>query len=104
MSPQIIYNVTSHVEHSIEAEWLEWMKKEHIPEVMQTGLFLEYKILKLISEENEGGTSYAIQYLVPEIKNFLQYSETFAPALRQKVLDKYGEKVIAFRTLLEVID
>jgi hypothetical protein len=103
MSPQIIYNVTSLVEHSIEQEWLDWMKNVHIPEVIQTGLFLEYKLLKLVSEESEGGTSYAVQYLLHDIKDFLNYSENYAPALRQKSLDKYGEKVIAFRTLLEVI-
>jgi hypothetical protein len=103
MSPQIIYNVTSHVEHSIEQEWLNWMKNVHIPEVIQTGLFLEYKLLKLVSEESEGGTSYAVQYLLNDVKDFLNYSENYAPALRQKALDKYGEKVIAFRTLLEVI-
>jgi hypothetical protein len=103
MSPQIIYNVTSHVEHSIEQEWLNWMKNVHIPEVIQTGLFLEYKLLKLVSEESEGGTSYAVQYLLNDVKDFLNYSENYAPALRQKSLDKYGEKVIAFRTLLEVI-
>ncbi|NDG46386.1 MAG: DUF4286 family protein [Flavobacteriia bacterium] len=28
-----IYNVTAHVEPSVEKEWLEWMEQEHIPEM-----------------------------------------------------------------------
>lgn len=103
MSPKIIYNVTLNVDDSVHQEWLDWMRKIHIPEVMQTGLFTGYKILKMISEEDTG-TTYAVQYMLDDIKHFLDYSEKFAPALRQKVLDKFGEKVLAFRTLMEIVE
>jgi hypothetical protein len=103
MSPKIIYNVTLNVDDSVHQEWLDWMRNIHIPEVLQTGLFTDHRLLKMISEEDTG-TTYAVQYMLDDIKHFLTYSEKFAPALRQKVLDKFGEKVLAFRTLMEIVE
>ena len=33
----IIYNVTSNIDESIHDEWLNWMRQEHIPQVLGTG-------------------------------------------------------------------
>ncbi len=59
----IIYNVTCHLEKIIEKEWLQWMKKEHLPDVMATGKFLSCRIFKLLTHEHDDdGINYAIQY------------------------------------------
>jgi hypothetical protein len=104
--PQIIYNVTCLVEESILPEWLEWMNKVHIPEVLQTGLFLHHKFLRVIGAlgEEEASNTYAIQYTLANIEDFLNYADNYAPALRAKTQEKYGEKVMSFRTLLETIE
>ncbi len=104
--PQIIYNVTCSVENDIAEEWLVWMRKTHIPEVMQTGLFLSYKFLRVIGPVGEeiAESTYAVQYVLPDIETFLNYTNNFAPALQAKTAQKYGERVLAFRTLLEVMD
>ena len=34
----IIYNLTINLEDSIHDDWLEWMKKNHMPDVMRTGI------------------------------------------------------------------
>ena len=36
----ILYNVTIKVDHDIHDEWMEWMKQTHIPQVLETGLFI----------------------------------------------------------------
>ena len=40
----IIYNVTVNVEAEIHNDWISWMKEVHIPDVMNTGYFLENKM------------------------------------------------------------
>jgi len=35
----IIYNVTVKVELSIAGAWLQWLKEEHIKDVIDTGCF-----------------------------------------------------------------
>ncbi|MFY8020667.1 MAG: DUF4286 family protein [Bacteroidia bacterium] len=100
----IIYNVTVNVEEGIHLEWLNWMKTIHIPEVMATGMFKDYRMLKLISkQEDELGETYAIQYYAENLDRFFQYQNEFAPALKQKTLELFGEKVLAFRTLMEEV-
>ena len=37
----IIYNVTVTVQNEIVEEWLNWIRLEHIPEVLSTGLFID---------------------------------------------------------------
>jgi len=100
----IVYNVTCNLHPNLADEWLSWMKEEHIPEVMQSGCFTECKILKLLTVANDNdGVNYAIQYTAPSIESYNQYKEQFAPLLQAKTKEKYGDSVLAYRSLLEVI-
>lgn len=96
----IIYNVTINVEDSVHDEWMKWMKEEHMAEVVATGCFSFATMFKILVEE-QSGTSYAIQYRAPNRMAVDRYLKDFAPALRQKGIDKFGDKFTAFRTLLE---
>ncbi len=98
----ILYNVTISIDESIHLEWIEWMKGIHIPEVMATGCFLENRMLRMLNEE-EGGITYAIQYLAVDMPTYERYQQEFAPALQKKTMDLYSGKFAAFRTVLEVV-
>ncbi|MEO9803523.1 MAG: DUF4286 family protein [Reichenbachiella sp.] len=100
----ILYNVTVSVDESIEADWLLWMKTDHIPRVMDTGFFVERKIFKLLSHEQEGAITYAIQYFADSINHINQYQEKHAEALQSEHTEKFKDKFVAFRTMLEHID
>ena len=100
----IIYNVTVNVDSDIHEEWLKWMHDVHIPRVMQTGMFQSWKIMKVLSrQEDERGVTYAVQYRAASMQNYLRYRDEFAQGLQAETLNKYGEKVMAFRTLMEEI-
>ena len=100
----IIYNVTCNIEPEMAEEWLMWMQQVHIPEVMATGCFREYKIMKLLTQaQDDAGVNYAIQYSATSMADYEKYQSEFGPAMRQKTLERYGEAVMAFRTLLEEI-
>jgi len=98
----IIYNVTINVEDDIHEAWLDWMLQQHIPDVMATNMFLAYKIMRIISrQEDETGQTYAIQYQTESIDKYNQYQQEFAPTLQADTQKKFGGKFVAFRTLLE---
>lgn len=99
----LIYNVTSGVDKSIEQDWLVWMKEVHIPHVMKTQMFVGYRIYRVLAAGEDDTVSYAIQYQAKSISQVEQYLEKFAPALREDVKKKFGEKVASFRTLLEEV-
>lgn len=78
-------------------------KEEHIPEIMSTGLFSEYKMYRLIQRDSKDNITYVIQYFALLFENYNHYIEKFAPALRQKAFDKWGNRFIAFRTIIESV-
>jgi hypothetical protein len=100
----IIYNITLNVDHAIAPEWLQWMKTVHIPDVMRTGMFTDYRILQLLGDEDSGGITYAVQYTCRDMETYWQYTEVFAPALQAEHSARYKDKFVAFRTLLEVVE
>ena len=100
----IIYNVTTHVEPSIEKEWLVWMKQKHLLEMLATQKFIKAKIFKIISEEDQGGLSYAVQYYCKS-KNVLDaYLKNDAKLLQEEGNKKFGSSILFFRTELQLIE
>src|SRR5690349_8057948 len=49
----LLYNVTVGIDKVLEAEWLIWMRDQHIPAVMATGYFKEYKMYKVLHDQGE---------------------------------------------------
>ena len=98
----IIYNVTVIIDHSVETEWLHWMKSKHIPDVMDTGCFLEYRMSKILSGEHDGGTSYSIQYLCNSMETYNDYVARYSDKLQHEHTQKYQGKFGAFRTLMNI--
>ena len=99
----IIYNVTVNIDDSVHTEWLGWIK-EHIPRVLATGKFTEAKLSKVLVEEEMGGQTYSIQYKAHNREALNQYYQQDAERLRQDGLKRFADKMLAFRTELEIID
>lgn len=99
----IIYNVTVNIEESIHDEWLEWIKN-HIPQVLATGKFIDARLTKVLVEEEMGGTTYAIQYKAKSREALESYYQNDAADLKQEGLMKFADKMLAFRTELEIIN
>lgn len=100
----LIYNVTIKVHESIKAEWLVWLKEEHIPDVIQTGCFTHAIILRLMEVDETEGPTYAVQYFAESKGLYNNYIENHAPEMRQKSFDKWGDKFIAFRSVMQVVN
>ncbi|MFD1314563.1 DUF4286 family protein [Namhaeicola litoreus] len=100
----IIYNVTTNVEKEIEEDWLIWMKTEHIPKVVKIGKFSHALLTKILIDEEMGGITYSVQYTSPSRDVLANYLNQHTHILKQEVVDKFGDKLVSFRTELEVID
>jgi hypothetical protein len=100
---QIFYNVTLAVSDEVHDQWLQWMKLEHIPEALSTGLFVGATLMRVHAFE-QGGKTYAVQYVCKDMDTYERYLREAAPALRAKTESRFGDQVHAFRTMLEVLD
>lgn len=98
---KIIYNVTINIDHEVHDEWITWMKSKHIPDVIDTGFFIEARLSKIMAEES-GGLSYSIQYLCENSEKLETYQKDHAPRLQNEHNLKYQGKFAAFRTLLKL--
>jgi len=99
----IIYNVTIKVDHSIANDWLQWLNNEHIPDMIGTGCFIHAKVLRLIETDDEEGITYAVQYSAADKRTYDDYIRNFSEGMRKKGIEKWGNKFIAFRTVMEVV-
>lgn len=99
----IVYNVTVKIDSGIEKDWVQWMRDVHIPDVMATGCFLRHDMMKLRYPLDEDGSTYAIQYQCKDMSVLEKYHKEHALSLRQDHLERYGDKALAFRTILEKI-
>ena len=98
----IIYNITVSVEQDITSDWLNWMEIEHIPEVMECGIFTKAQMNRVVTEADSNNT-FAIAYTCSTIKDLHQYQIEFSARLQKKHIDRYGDKVVTFRTVMEVV-
>lgn len=99
-----IYNVTLKVDNDIEHNWLVWLKEEHIPDMINTGCFTEASILQLLETDDSEGPTYAVQYKAESKSLYNQYIEKFAGIMRKKSFDKWGNKFIAYRSIMKVVN
>jgi hypothetical protein len=98
----LLYNVTIIIEEESASEWLKWMQQTHIPEVMATGKFVSNRLLKVLDSPNEGVT-YCAQYVVETQGDYDDYQLNHAPVLQAELKQKFENKFVAFRTLMEFI-
>ena len=100
----IVYNVTVKVDSDIAEEWLEWMRQVHIPDVMKTACFTNFDILALRFPKDDIGRTYAIQYTCRSMSDLDLYHRNFASALQADHVTRFGDRAVAFRTILEHMD
>ncbi len=100
----IIYNVTTRVATAVFEGWLDWMRSVHIPEIMATGLITEHKIVRLLDVEEDEGPTIAVQYYLKSYDDYEKYIADHSDRLRLSSYEKWGDRVISFRTVMEVIN
>ena len=99
----ILYNVTVNIDDSVHDEWLEWMRSKHIPDVLSTGLFTESKLYRIRTENEEEGNTYSIQYFLRSMDDYKIYQKEYAEKLQFEHTEKFKDKFVAFRTIMELV-
>jgi hypothetical protein len=80
------------------------MRETHIPDVMITGMFISYRISRLIGHEHEEVEIYSIQYVVEDMDHLIRYQNEFGPELQSQHKARFGDQYDVFRTVMEMIE
>ncbi len=99
----ILYNVTINIHESVHDQWMQWMQEKHINDMLATGKFSAARMVKVLIEEEMGGTTYSIQFTTDSKETLQRYYDEDAPRLRAESAGLFGDKMLAFRTELELI-
>lgn len=99
----IIYNVTINIDESVHDQWLDWMQNKHITDMLATGKFSSARLVKVVVDEAVEGRTYSVQFITDSKQTLEQYYSDDAPRLRQEGLSLFGDKMLTFRTELELI-
>jgi hypothetical protein len=103
----IVYAVTLRVDPAVADEFVEYLRRTHVPDVLATGCFVGHEILRVTDPpdagDDRGRTTYCVQYRVRSRANLDRYLADHAPALRKEVADRFGDKFAASRFVAEVM-
>jgi hypothetical protein len=97
-----IYNVTTNIEEKVHDKWVEWMKTEHIPSMLETGKFVSATMSRVDVVESMGGITYSVQYKIEDKATLERYFEEDAEHLRAQTKPFEGQ-FVSFRTEMEIV-
>ena len=96
----LIYQVQIEIEPSIEKDWLDYMKRKHVPDVLATGLIVTHQVWRVSDSEKP---IFHYNYYFKDESAYQQYNEEFAPVLRAEPMEKFNGKFTARRTFYTLI-
>ena len=86
----VLYNITLGVDASLADEWINYMHKEHIPAVLDTGHFRDFKLWGLGDEQ---GGCCAVQYVAHSVDAFNTYQKECACSPKE-FINRWSSKVL----------
>lgn len=98
----IVYNVTIKVDPAIAGDWRIWMLREHIPMLLETGCFTDAKMFRLLEQDDSDGPTFCAQYFSASKADYDRYLDEFAARMRAETLQKWGDKIAAFRSVMQL--
>jgi hypothetical protein len=99
----IIYNETYVVNPEVHETWLAWVKLNHIPSALSTGLFNSYKILTVLNSPNEGVT-YCVQFVTDQIERYTQFTEEHSDRLHYMLHKQFENQFVLFNSIMQLLE
>lgn len=101
----ILLSTTMNIEVPLHDEWFQWIKTSYLPAMMDTGLFVGKKVLRLLNEEQYNpGITYSFQFSLKSIKDLELYSLQFEASIDSMLFHKYKDKCMVFKTVLKEVE
>ena len=100
----LTYSVTVGIDAEVEPEWVSWMGRIHIPEVLATRRFGGFRFRKMLEPRPESGRAvYVIEYEISSMAQLKAYQELEAPRLQAEHAERFAGRFEASRAVLDDI-
>lgn len=99
----LIYNTTYHVDNIAEEDFISFAKQIIIPRSTHTGALTHPRLSKILSQNDEPGHSFSLQFHVDSHKDLNQWLDDDGFNIHHLITKRFGNQVVGFVTLLEEI-
>ena len=100
----IIYNVTTKVHPAIEEAWLAWLTEEQIPSILATRCFITATVARLLEVDETDGPTFTVQFTAESKALYNQYIEKYSARISKVSFEKWGDRFISFRSVMQVVN
>lgn len=97
-----IYNITYNITDAHEAALIYHIKNNFVPDALATNLTIGHKILRLLTEIENNGQTFSIQFFLADQEDLVNFDEAIIPFLNT-IHRKFEGEYVCFSTLLEEI-
>jgi hypothetical protein len=98
-----VYNITIIIDHTVHEEWLIWVRAFIKAKALELQDAFSCKIMKLDTEYNPDGLTYALHFLVAGQGGLEAINTHFEIEMQEKMQEKFAQKYGSFSTSLSVI-
>lgn len=99
----LIFNITFLVSDAALAAWYKWTPEQFIPFMLQFKPFSQPQVAKIISSHVQEGTSFSVQFHIRDMETLNIWNGRFGKAFQENCTREFGNDVIFFTTVLEII-
>ncbi|QKZ14422.1 DUF4286 family protein [Spirosoma sp. KUDC1026] len=97
----ILYNTTYSLAAEVGPDWVSWMQKFYLPAVLATRLPVGHRMLRLLTEIDNGGLTYSVQLDFNDMTDYTSFLELHADTMQKRLQHRFGGQFVSFDTLLE---
>lgn len=98
----IIYSVTNAIDASIEEEWVRFMQETQIPLFMKTGLFTDYRFVRIIPSQGVD-LSYNLQLRCKGHSELNEFRSKNEPMMENLIQQNFEGKYASFHSVLDQV-
>tara|TARA_B100000963_G_scaffold290632_1_gene260530 strand:+ start:725 stop:1042 length:318 start_codon:yes stop_codon:yes gene_type:complete len=98
----IIYSITTAIETAIDEKWVEFMQKTHIPSIMNTGLFVDFRFVRIIPSQGVD-LSYNLQLRCKGYAELNRFRSENEPKIDSLIKQNFEGKYATFQSVLDQV-
>ena len=91
------------VNNNIQTNWLSWIKEVFIKRHLETELFLDFKLTRVLSLDSDDGQTYSLQFSTQSLAHLQKFSAQHSSTILNEHHQQFAGQYVSFQTVMEVI-
>ncbi len=100
----LIYNTTYQTGNDEARNFIIWLHEVYMPQVEADGRLKHPRLTRILSHKEQDSECFSLQWEVKDTRTLHQWHTAQGAGLNAEMLKVFKDKVVAFPTLMEVIE